>query len=386
MAARLEGSGESARHEVALFVARQAEEALGDDVAHDLVRATADGGRLRVQQLGAPAVALGVGWFPGGGVHAGDVGGHQRGLLHELGHGQLEHRRRRAVTGARLDLQVAREVPEHHLADAQLHQLVAQHRAVREVAPLGLGRQRGEAALAPTARAHAAQRLALEGQHGAGHPPAVVDVAQDVGHRHPHPVQEHLVEVGFAGHLTQRPDGDARRAHVDDEHRDALALGARRIAAGQAGGVVAVLRARGPHLLPVEHELVTVAVGPGLHAREVRAGTGLAEELAPDVFAPQQRRDQRLFLCVAAMHEQRRAAHAEPDLEGAGWDLERLGLAVEDALEPARQPATAVGDGPGDAGQPGLGQLALEGDGTGHARARPSRPPPPWAEASPARR
>ena len=149
------------------------------------------------------------------------------------------------------------------------------------------------------------------------------------------PSRKTSLKWAVARHLAQRPHRDARRVHVDDEHGDALALGARRIAAGQAGGVVAVLGARGPDLLPVEHELVAVEPGPGLHAGEVRARTGLAEQLAPDVLAAQQRRDQRLLLLLAGVHEQRRAAHAEPDLEGAGRDLERLGLAVEDALEPA---------------------------------------------------
>ena len=141
------------------------------------------------------------------------------------------------------------------------------------------------------------------------------------------------------------------RVHVDDEHGDALALGARRIGAGEAGGVVAVLGARGPHLLAVDHELVAVESGPRLHAREVRAGARLAEELAPDVLAAQQRRDEGLLLLLAGVHQQRRPAHAEPDLERAGRDLEGLGLAVEDALVATGQPAPAVLDRPGDAGQ-----------------------------------
>ena len=41
-------------------------------------------------------------------------------------------------------------------------------------------------------------------------------------------VEEHLVEVGVAGHLAERADVDARRSHVDDEVGDALVLGRRR--------------------------------------------------------------------------------------------------------------------------------------------------------------
>ena len=169
--------------------------------------------------------------------------------------------------------------------------------------------------------------------------------------------------------LAQRPHRDARHVHVDDEHGDALALGPRRVGPHEAGGVVAVLRARRPDLLALEHELVAVAPGPGLHAREVRARAGLAEQLAPDVVAAQQRRDERLLLLLAGVHQQRRPAHAEPDLERAGRDLEGLRLAVVDALVAAGQPPPAVLGRPRDAGQAGVGQLALVGDRTGQSRA-----------------
>ena len=55
------------------------------------------------------------------------------------------------------------------------------------------------------------------------------------------------------------------------------------------------------------------------------------------------------------------SAHAEPDLERAGWDLEGPGLLVEDALVATGQPASPVLGRPGDAGQAGVGQRALEG-------------------------
>jgi hypothetical protein len=42
---------------------------------------------------------------------------------------------------------------------------------------------------------------------------------------------------------------------------------------------------RGPHLLPVDDEFFAVAHGTRLQRREVAAGTGLAEELAPDLGA-----------------------------------------------------------------------------------------------------
>ena len=284
-------------------------------------------------------------------------------LLDELGHGQLEHRRRRAV-GSRpgLHLEVGGQVAQDHLLNAQLHQAVAEGRALVDPAPLGLVDHGVEAAPRAAARADGAQGLAFEGEHGAGDPPPVVDLAEDVGHGHAHAVEEDLVEVGLAGELAQRAHRDAGVVHVDDEHGDAVALGPARVGPGQAGGVVAVLRARRPDLLAVDDELVAVAAGPGLHAREVGAGAGLAEELAPHVLAAQQRWDEGALLLLAAVDQDGRSAHAEPDFERAGRDLEGPRLLVEDALVASGEAAPSVLGRPGDAGQAGVGQGALEGD------------------------
>ena len=71
---------------------------------------------------------------------------------------------------------------------------------------------------------------------------------------------------GAAGHLAQRPDLDAGRVHVDDEAGEALVLGQVGVGAADDLADVAVLRARGPHLLAVDDPLVAVALGPGLQA------------------------------------------------------------------------------------------------------------------------
>ena len=67
--------------------------------------------------------------------------------------------------------------------------------------------------------------------------------------RHPHLVEEDLVEVRVAGDLTQRADVDAGRVHVDDERRDAVVLRRGGVAAEQAETEVAVVRTAGPDLL-----------------------------------------------------------------------------------------------------------------------------------------
>ena len=69
------------------------------------------------------------------------------------------------------------------------------------------------------AAAAAAHPGALLDQAGAGHPPALAGCADDVGGRDPHLVEEHLVEIGRAGHFAERADVDAGAAHVEDEAR-----------------------------------------------------------------------------------------------------------------------------------------------------------------------
>ncbi len=121
-------------------------------------------------------------------------------------------------------------------------------------------------------------------------PPALADVAEplrvgdaDVG-------EEDLVELGVAGDLAQRPHLDARRLHVDDEVRHALVLGT------DSGSVRAMsmpqpseVGERGPHLLAVDDPLVAVADARVESDGDVGAGAGLAEELAPDLLAGEQR-------------------------------------------------------------------------------------------------
>ena len=76
-----------------------------------------------------------------------------------------------------------------------------------------------------------------------------------------HVVEEHLAEVRLAGRLADRPDVDARRAHVEQEVRDAVALGRVGIGAGEQQAPVGVRGAAGPHLLAVHDVAVALAAG-----------------------------------------------------------------------------------------------------------------------------
>ena len=77
-------------------------------------------------------------------------------------------------------------------------------------------------------RARARERDPLVHQGGDRDVPAVAlgPDAHRVGDAHV--VEEHLVELGVAGDLHERPHLDARRVHVDDEVREPAVLRARR--------------------------------------------------------------------------------------------------------------------------------------------------------------
>ena len=71
------------------------------------------------------------------------------------------------------------------------------------------GRAEVEGAQAAGLRERRRPGTPLEGQRGQRHRPTPVDLADQVGIGHPRVVEEHLVELGVAGHLPQRPHLDA---------------------------------------------------------------------------------------------------------------------------------------------------------------------------------
>src|SRR6201999_2491650 len=72
---------------------------------------------------------------------------------------------------------------------------------------------------------------------------------------------------------------------------------------GQAA--LAVHRITGPHLLTVDHPATVDPPGPGSNRRRVRAGSRLAEQLAPPQVTLQARPDQSLDLFRATVLQQR---------------------------------------------------------------------------------
>src|SRR5205823_5982168 len=119
---------------------------------------------------------------------------------------------------------------------------------------------------------------------------------------------------GFVGDLPQRPHLDTRRAHVDDEIRDATLLRCLEVGAGETDAPVRELGIARPYLLAVHHPAALDRVGARGHRREVAAGAGLAEQLAPQLARREDVRQPALLLRRRAAGEQRRTdeVHADP--------------------------------------------------------------------------
>ena len=147
--------------------------------------------------------------------------------------------------------------------------------------------------------------------------PALAHLAQALAVGDAHVGEEHLVEVGAARHLLDRPHFHARRLHRQEEHGQALVLGHVGIGAGDDDAVVGVMRARGPDLLAVDHPAVAVTLGPGADAGHVGARRRLGEELAPDFLAVQRGLDVALQVLGRGIGHHGGDAHAQPDIEEA---------------------------------------------------------------------
>ena len=171
---------------------------------------------------------------------------------------------------------------------------------------------------------------ALAGQGGLRDAPPLPWLPHHVGDGDPDLVEEHLAEVGVAGHLAQGADVDPGRRHVDQQVGDAPVLGPLGVGARQEDPPLRPIGRRGPDLLARDHPLVAVEHGAGGHVGQVGAGLGLAEELAPHLVTPEHGGQVALLLRIGAVREQRRADHADRDGEDAVGHAEAGLLLVED--------------------------------------------------------
>ena len=133
--------------------------------------------------------------------------------------------------------------------------------------------------------------------------------------------------------------------------------------------------ARRPDLLPVDHPLVAVAHGPGAEVGQVAAGARLAEQLAPDLLAGQQRQQVALLLLLGAGVQDRRARPSRCRSGSAGGCTSaRAQLVVDDQLVD-RVGVEPPGLRPVRRDVAGLGQLAAR-------RPRVGRQPRPHLDAA----
>ena len=118
------------------------------------------------------------------------------------------------------------------------------------------------------------------------------------------------------------------------------------IGAGEQDPEPGDVREGRPDLLAVDDVLVAVALGTGRERREVAAGSGLAEQLAPDLGAVEDPGEVAVLLLLGARDEERRAGPADADRVQRARDRERRG-----APRRSRAAATGPASSPQGAGQ-----------------------------------
>ena len=202
--------------------------------------------------------------------------------------------------------------------------------------------------------APAAAPLALVHEGGHGDLPPLVHRADEVRFRDGHVHEEDLVEVLVAVHEHERANADARRLHVDEEIADPAVPGRRRVGPHQEVDPVRELRARGPHLLAVDDEVVAPIHRAGPQTCQVRAGPGLGEALAPDILGGEDAGQEAPLLLLPPPLDEGRAGHADARVarQDGGPGAEAL-LVVDDLLHEGG-PAASVFLGPRDAHPAGL--------------------------------
>src|SRR5439155_7118191 len=171
---------------------------------------------------------------------------------------------------------------------------------------------------------------------------------------------EDLVEPGDARHLDERPDGDARALHVDQEERDPLVLGRPEVRARDQDAPLGEARVARPDLLAAHVERIAAELGAGPHGGQVGAGVRLREALAPHLLAGQDLREKALLLLLRAVVDERRADERRPhaDVDHARRPDARVLLGEEQLLE-RRRAAAAVLARPVQARPAALVQAAL---------------------------
>ena len=298
--------------EVHVLLLGQREDAVGDDVALDLLRAAVDGRRARVQVGLVPELVL----DRLGGSACWSVGPSTSSAV------AASRCSASAISSFTLELSGPDRAAVEELADGAVG-VVAEHldadRTPARARPATSGRRAAAARRArarrPRATARSSHVRSLTCRGSAAVPrscPSVYIAIFQPSPRSPSRfsfghhdvVEEQLAELGVAGDLRHRPHLDARRAHVDDQHRDAAVLRAGVVRAREHAAPARVLAPGDPRLLAAEDEVVVVLDRARAQRGEVGAGLGLGEALAPDLLGREDRRD----VALAAARRCRSAA------------------------------------------------------------------------------
>ena len=134
--------------------------------------------------------------------------------------------------------------------------------------------------------------MALGTERGQRRSPPFAHWADAVDVGNPDIGQVHLVELSLAGHVDQRAHVYPWRPHVESKVGDAFVFGLVRVGPSQQHGPLGQVSERGPHLLAVDHPLVTVTDGRRSQRRHVRPGPWLRKQLAPPFRSAHQWRQQ----------------------------------------------------------------------------------------------
>ena len=241
----------------------------------------------------------------------------------------------------------------HH----QLAEAPPDRRIVRESARTNQLGKLAERQLDPQRRCHAQPRT-LEHQRRQRDVPALARATDHVLIPDEHRVEEHLVELRVARDLAQRTHRHARLAHVTHEIGEVVVPG---VVAGtsEQHAPAGAMRERRPHLLAGDAPTSVGALRSRAHRREVTAGVGLAEALAPNLGTGKDRRQEATLLVLGAERDDHGPTHDQTEHVRRRRRACPHQLLVEDGLLHEGGAAPAVFLGPGNARVAGVVQRSL---------------------------
>src|SRR3954466_3324842 len=248
--------------------------------------------------------------------------------------------------------------PQDLRLDVELRQPVADDRVLGRPVLARLGEQLGQCDLHADLQPEGERRALVHERRDRDGPPVAL-AADDVLVRDPRLFDEQLVELGLAGDLPQRAHLDRVSKSTHEEVRQPLVARNVRVRPCDEHAPLRVMGERRPHLLPGDDPLVPVAHRARLQRREVRAGLGLGEPLAPDLVGAEDGLEVALLLLLGAVRDDCRPAHRQAQHVRRARRLRAGELLVVDRLLDERRAAPAVLLRPGHAGPVVLVQAPL---------------------------